>query len=183
MEGSSNENMVRENAKAVQEAIEALGVPASIHPTQWEPDAKYAVAIDLNIPVPEEERTRSFYAEDGTLKALHDAVGHELVMSAMFEVHPNTLNTWKRVFKATEAACKAENLPEKTTANKNAIYKRYQKIYHQHALDDCQEKAEQFLAEALCDGLMPDEVMKAMKRAVRRHQKTEEVSRASKSAR
>ena len=178
-EKSYNEKAVRESAKAVQEAIEALGVPASIHPTGWDPDARYAVAIDLKVPVPEAERIHSFYAENGTVKALHDAIGHDLVKGALFDVHPNTLDSLRRVYMATNAACEAE----KDKANKNAIYKRYQKLYHQNALDACQQKAEQFLEKALLDGLTQDEVMKAMKGALKSHQKAEEVSRASKPAR
>lgn len=179
MEGSYNEKAVRESAKAVQEAIEALGVPASIHPTGWDPDARYAVAIDLKVPVPEAERIHSFYAENGTVKALEDAVDRELVKGALFDVHPNTLDALKRVRMATKAACEAE----KDKANKNAIYKRYQKMWHQSALDACQQKAEQFLEESLLAGLTQDEVMKAMKGALKSHQKAEEVSRASSPAR
>lgn len=80
---------------------------------------------------------------------------------------------------AAIAACEAE----KDKANKNAIYKRYQKIWHQSALDACQQKAEQFLEESLRNGLTQDEVMKAMKGALKSHQKAEDVSRASSSAR
>lgn len=179
MEGSYNEKAVRESAKAVQEAIEALGVPASIHPTGWDPDARYAVAIDLKVPVPEAERIHSFYAENGTVKALQDAIARDLVKGALFDVHPNTLDALKRVHMAANAACEAE----KDRANKNTIYKRYQKMWHQSALDACQQKAEQFLEKALLDGLTQDEVMKAMKGALKSHQKAEEVSRASEPAR
>jgi hypothetical protein len=179
MEGSYNEKAVRESAKAVQEAIEALGVPASIHPTGWDPDARYAVAIDLKVPVPEAERIHSFYAENGTVKALQDAIARDLVKGALFDVHPNTLDALKRVHMAANAACEAE----KDRANKNAIYKRYQKMWHQSALDACQQKAEQFLEESLRNGLTQDEVMKAMKGALKSHQKAEEVSRASSPAR
>lgn len=179
MEGSYNEKAVRESAKAVQEAIEALGVPASIHPTGWDLDAKYAVAIDLKVPVPEAERIHSFYAENGTVKALEDAITRNLLKGALFDVHPNTLDALKRVRMAAIAACEAE----KDKANKNAIYKRYQKIWHQSALDACQQKAEQFLEESLRNGLTQDEVMKAMKGALKSHQKAEEVSRASSPAR
>lgn len=179
MEGSYNEKAVRESAKAVQEAIETLGVPASIHPTGWDPDAKYAVVIDLKVPVPEAERIHSFYAENGTVKALQDAIARDLVKGALFDVHPNTLDALKRVHMAANAACEAE----KDRANKNTIYKRYQKMWHQSALDACQQKAEQFLEKALLDGLTQDEVMKAMKGALKSHQKAEEVSRASSPAR
>jgi len=56
-------------------------------------------------------------------------------------------------------------------------------IYHQNQLNACQQKTEGFLKDMLVRGVTADEVLKAMKHAVKGHDKTEGVQRAPETTR
>ena len=173
---------VRATVKAVQEAAKAIGTPVTIYPTGRDAQAGYAIAIDLRIPVPEHERIHSVFPKDDTIEALREIARHKASLSA-YQPYPAVEEAWHNIVMATDAACEVRDLPEKTETSKNAVYKRYQKIYHQNKLNACQQKTEGFLKEMLVRGVTADEVLKAMKHAVKGHDKTEGVQRAPETTR